>query len=331
MRIQVLMRRLVIALITIFLATTFTFILIHMMPGDAIKQWAVEVAQTSGITYEQAYQQVKNMINYDPDEPLTSQYVNYMGGIFRGNLGQSMIYHIPVSKVIFGALPWTLFVLSISLLISFLIGLFLGINMAWRRKSILDPIISLYAAVTNAIPDYIMALILLVIFAVNLEIFPQRGAYSPYVKPGFSLEFILSVLQYGALPILSYILTQLGSWALSARGNSISVIGEDYVNAARSRGIPQKQIIKNYVQRNAMLPLVTSLAISFAMMFGGSTLVENTFGYPGIGYFFGQAVSRRDFILMQGLFLLTTVTVIVANFIADFLYSALDPRIKIEE
>ncbi|SHE97690.1 peptide/nickel transport system permease protein [Caldanaerobius fijiensis DSM 17918] len=331
MRIQVLVKRVIIALITIFFAITFTFTLIHMMPGDAIKQWAVELAQSRGITYQQAYEQVKLMINYDPNEPLNKQYIRYMVGILKGNLGESMVYHMPVSKIIFGALPWTLFVLSISLLLSFFIGVWLGINMAWRRKSLLDPVVSFYAVITNAIPDYIMALLLLILLAINTNIFPQRGAYSPYVQPGFNLAFILSALYYAVLPILSYTLTQLGSWALSMRGSAISVIGEDYVNAAKARGIPHNQIMHNYIQRNAILPLVTSLAISFAMMFGGSTLVENTFGYPGIGYFFGQAVSRRDYILMQGLFLLTTITVIVANFIADLLYSSLDPRIKIEE
>jgi peptide/nickel transport system permease protein len=148
--------------------------------------------------------------------------------------------------------------------------------------------------------------------------------------PGFNWPYISSVLEHAILPISAYIITGLGGWALAMKGNAISVLGEDYVTAAKARGLSQRRIITTYVGRNALLPLITNLAISFGMMFGGSPLVENIFAYPGVGYFLNQAVGRRDFTLMQGMFLMITIAVVLANLIAEILYSVLDPRIRQE-
>jgi len=175
-----------------------------------------------------------------------------------------------------------------------------------------------------------VGLILIIIFAVNLKWLPNRGPYDSSVMPGFTWPYISSVLKHAILPISAYIITGLGGWALAMKGNAISVLGEDYITAAKARGLPQRRIITTYVGRNAILPLITNLAISFGMMFGGSPLIENIFVYPGVGYFLNQAVGRRDFTLMQGMFLMITVAVVLANLIAEILYSVLDPRIRQE-
>lgn len=323
-------KRLVLIILTIFFAMTVTFVVIRMMPGNPVETLAMDMVRNQGINYQEAYARAKSMLNYDPDIPIIQQYGKYVSGLLRGNLGESMSFKKPVIQVITGALPWTLLILSISLLVSFIVGILIGMYVAWKRNTIVDPIVSVYASVAGSIPDYIVGLILIIIFAVNLKWLPNRGPYDSSVMPGFTWPYISSVLKHAILPISAYIITGLGGWALAMKGNAISVLGEDYITAAKARGLPQRRIITTYVGRNAILPLITNLAISFGMMFGGSPLIENIFVYPGVGYFLNQAVGRRDFTLMQGMFLMITVAVVLANLIAEILYSVLDPRIRQE-
>jgi peptide/nickel transport system permease protein len=138
-------------------------------------------------------------------------------------------------------------------------------------------------------------------------------------------------LHHAALPIMAFTLESLGGWALAMKGNAISVLGEDYIMSARARGLPERRIVLAYAARNAILPLVAVLAISFGAMFGGSVLVETVFSYPGIGFFFTQAIGLRDYGMIQGLFLMTMVATVFANLLADLLYAKLDPRVRLEK
>ena len=330
---MVVLKRVGVALVTLFLVTTITFFVVRNTPGDALEAWALELIQTYGygISLEDARAQVRAMYGYNPDEPLLDQYIRYVKGLARGNLGVSILYKTSVNKIVVQALPWTVFILSTSLILSFTIGALLGMAIAWKRKTLLDPLVTGYAALTGATPDYITALVLLIIFAINLRWFPIKGAYDPAVKPGFSWEFIKSVLYHAVLPIAAYTFENTAAWALAMKGSAVSVLGEDYILAARARGLKERRIMTRYMGRNAMLPLVTGLAIAFGSMMGGSVLIETIFNYPGIGWFFSQAVSRRDYGLMQGLFFLTAASVIFANLLADLLYARLDPRIRLEE
>ncbi|NGP46809.1 ABC transporter permease [Bacillaceae bacterium SIJ1] len=303
-----------------------------MTPGSAIDQWARDYALQYNITIDEAYERVANMINYDPNEPIHEQFARYVSNLAQGNLGYSMVHQgLRVNDIIASALPWTLFVSSIALVVSFVIGVYLGVKMAYKRKSWLDPVISVYSVVTNAVPDFIFALLLLIVFSYGLGWFPINGAYDFYLTPGFNVEFIMSIFYYGALPIFTYVLTLIGQWALMMKGSAISVLGDDYIEAAKARGLPEKLIVSKYVQKNAIIPLVTQLAVFLGGMLGGAILVENLFQYPGIGYFMAEATGQRDYIVMQGILLFIAITMIIANFIADLLYSKLDPRIRIEE
>jgi len=320
----------VLAIITIFIAASFTFILIHMMPGDPAYMWAMELRENMGITFEDAYARAKTMIRYDPTIPIYVHYFRYLKDLIRGNLGQSLFYYISVNKIILHCIPWTLFICSLSLFVSFIIGILMGMRAAWKRKGLFEPAITFYASVTQAAPEFLIALILLVIFGVNLKWFPIKGAYSTGVHPGFNLPFIGSVLYHAVLPVLSYGLTQLGLWALLMRSSAVSVLGEDYVTAARAKGLTESRIRTVYVGRNAILPLITTLAISFGGMVGISVFIEKIFNYPGIGYFYGDSIAKRDYPLMQGIFLVIIVMTILANLLADVLYTKLDPRVKLE-
>lgn len=326
------LKRIGVSLITVFLAMLLTFFLLRMTPGSAIDTWARDFATQRGMSLEEAYRQITAMINYNPKEPIFTQLGRYLGGLLHGNLGMSMIYqNVSVNEIIANALPWTLFVLSVSLVISFLIGINLGAMMAFKRKTVLDPIISIYAILTSSVPNFIVGILLLVIFAFQFGWFPVNGAYDPIVEPGFNLPFILNVLYHGALPILTYVITTIGTWALTMKGSAVNVLGEDYIVAASIRGISERTLMSRYVKRNAMLPLITTLAVNFGFMLGGSPLIENVFSYPGMGYYIGQATQQRDYTLMQGLLLVTSIAVILANLASDLIYAKLDPRVKLEE
>ncbi len=327
---KTLIKRFLLALLTIALAAVVTFIVIHKAPGDPCYVWAMEMVQNYGMDFETAYKQAVQMYGYDPHEPLWEQFKKYVHYLLHGQLGYSMIYRMSVNEIVAKALPWTVFVVSIALLLSFSIGVVLGTLVAWKRRSLLDPLVTTYASLTAATPDYIAALLLLIFFAINLKWFPSKGAYDITLTPGFNLAFIGNVLYHAALPILSFVIEGLGGWALAMKGSAVSVLGEDYIMAARARGLRGRRIVLAYLTRNSILPLITALAISMGGMFGGSTLVETIFNYPGIGWFFGQALARRDYGLMQGLFLLTTAAIVLANFLADILYARLDPRVRLE-
>lgn len=326
------LKRFGIAVFTLIVAMLLTFILLRKTPGSAIDGMARNLASAQGLTLEVAYDRVAAMINYDPREPISSQFLRYAKGILKGNLGTSMIYqNTTVNDILASAMPWTLFVVTIALTISFIIGINLGSVMAWRRKTLLNPIISVLSIVSMSIPNFIIAILLLIFFSFQLGWFPFNGAYDATVTPGFTLEFILNVLHHAALPIFTYVLTTIGGWTLSMKGNCVSVLGEDYVNAAWIRGVSNKQIMKNYVKKNAMLPMITGFAVAFGTQLGGAALIENSFSYPGIGYFLGQATSQRDYTLMQGILIVTSFAVIMANLISEVLYAQLDPRVKMED
>jgi peptide/nickel transport system permease protein len=167
-------------------------------------------------------------------------------------------------------------------------------------------------------------------FALQLKWFPVSGPYSPYLKPGLYLEFLLSVLHHAFLPVVTYVLTSVGGWILTMKGSTISVLGEYYVTAAEARGLPERRVVTSYVGRNAIIPLFTRFAISVGYMFSGVVFIEGLFLYPGIGTYLSASIAQRDYPLMTGCFLISTVAVVVANFFADILYSRLDPRVRLE-
>ena len=317
--------------ITLLVATTLMFFIVHNIPGDVTYVLADQIREEMGVTYEEALEIAYVMyLGFRPEEPLYKQYVDYLLNLLRGNLGYAYSFRMPVNDIVIQALPWTLLVLSLALVISFAIGVVLGLLIAWRRGGVLGPVVTAYAAFTDAMPDFITAMLLYIFLAVRLGLFPLKGAYDPDIVPGFHPAFILSVLHHAALPICAYVVEHIGLWALMMKGSATSTLEEDFVRAAVARGLPERRIMMSYVGRNAILPLVATLAIQLGTMLGGSTLVERVFSYPGIGYFFAEALMRRDYGLMQGLFFLIIAGIIGANLIVELIYPILDPRVRRE-
>lgn len=321
-------KRLLLSLLTVWIALTFTFILVRQMPGDVLHTLALQLQNTHGLAYAQAREMAKLQICYDPDEPIASQYYHYLANLFQGNLGRSTTYRIPVVDILLSALPWTVFITFLAAGFSFTIGTTLGFWTAWRRGSWLDPALTFYATLTQAIPDFLLGVMLLLVLGVQLQWLPLRGAYSPETDPGLNLAFLSSLLQHAVLPVLAFSIPAIGSWALSAKATATSVLGEDYLLVARAKGLKPWRILRDYLGRNAIIPLISSLATSLGALLGGSMLIETLFGFPGLGYFLAQSIGTRDYPLMQGLFLLSTLAIVTGNLCAEVLSRRLDPRSK---
>lgn len=322
------MKKILISILTILTAMIVMFIVIQNMPGNPIDIVATELSRTEGLTYEMAYERAKIQLNYDPDIPLLERFVSYLVGLSKGNLGLSMQYKKNVSDIILSALPWTFLVVSLSLFFSFLFGVLLGIILAWKRNKLLDTSLIVYQSIFGAIPNYVIAYLLVFLFSVQLGWFPARGSYSSSVQPGFNWAFISDVLKHAALPVLSYFLTTVATWIIGMKASSLSVLGEDYISYAKVRGLSNRRILGSYLTRNAILPMITMLAVNFGLMFGGSPLIENMFLYPGVGFFLNKAIAFRDYPLMQGMFLIIIIMVVLSSLFAEFLYTLLNPRLR---
>jgi peptide/nickel transport system permease protein len=323
-------RKGLLSLFTLFCSITITFFLFRIIPGNPVDIMILEYMR-GGDSYEEALTKVSRIIPFLPNKPIHEQYVDFLKGVFTGNLGYSIWLATPVTKILGYAIPWTIFAVSISLIISFLLGIVIGMYTAYKRGSIIDKVLSFYSSVSTATPQNVLGFFIIWILAVQLRLFPSSGPYGPNVDPKvFNLEFLLSVLYHAILPILTYVLTSLGGWILTMKSSTVSVLGENYVTAAEARGLKDRRIALSYVGRNAILPLFTRFAISLGFMFGGVLLIENLFLYPGIGRYLNLAVNYRDYSLISGCFLITSVAVVAANFIADLLYGKLDPRVKFD-
>ncbi len=322
------LKKVMIAILTIFISLIVMFIVIQFMPGDPVDIMATDIVKRENVQYDIAYERAKAILNYDPDKPLLERFAEYSAGIVTGNLGVSMAYKKSVTGIIKEALPWTLLVASLSLFLSFSVGILLGIFIAWKRKKFLNSLLIAYQSILGAIPNYVVAYLLVFLFSVTLGWLPARGAYSTSTTVGFNFPFIMDVLKHAVLPVLAFFLTTVSGWILSMKANSLSILGEDYITYAQVRGLSNKRILLSYLSKNAILPMVTSLAISFGLLFGGSPLIENLFLYPGVGYFLNNAIAKRDYTLMQGMFFVIIIMVVLSSLIAEFLYRYLNPRLR---
>jgi peptide/nickel transport system permease protein len=326
-------RTIIQALVTIWAVITFTFFLIRLMPGNPVDAYVDFLINQQQITYEEALSRAATMFRFDPDANVFVQYAEFMRDLLRFDLGESITSTgTKVIDQILRFLPWTIFSVGLGLLVSFTLGVSLGTLMAYTRNSVVDNLLSLISSILSAVPNYIWGLMILIVFGVQLQWFQigdMRGTYDANLTPGFTLEFIGSVLRHAILPVLVYVLGSIGGWMLNMRNSTISTLGEDYVNVARARGLPASRILLAYVGRNAALPMFTLLAINIGFIIGGSVVIEELFVYKGIGSFLFWSITQRDYTSMQGVFLVITVSVVLSNVIADLLYSRLDPRVRV--
>ncbi|MGV1003678.1 MAG: ABC transporter permease [Candidatus Nanopelagicales bacterium] len=320
--------RLLVLLATIVAAVMLTFLIVKLMPGDPVTVLANELMATQGVSEQVAIARATAILNYDPNQPVWSQFANFVSGLLRGDLGTSIRFAVPVTSIMAKALPWTLLSAGTATILSYWVGTRAGLRVAWARSPRLNAVTDVLSSIFGSIPDYILGFFLISIFAVNLGLLPARGAHASAVTPGLNLDFLLSVIQHAILPVASIFIVYLANWVVNMRGASADVMGKEFIKYARARGLSDSVIRTRYVGKNARLPMITSLGTTFGFLIGGAPLIENLFSYPGVGFFLNTAVGVRDIPLMQGMFFLIIVTVVISNFIVDILYGFLDPRLR---
>jgi peptide/nickel transport system permease protein len=317
------------AVLTIYVVITLSFALIRMMPGGPVAYIKAQLlSQESDIDPQQARELAEVYLNVRPDKPLWNQYLDYIAGIATGDFGKSIWYNEPVADILAEALPWTIFLMLVAILFQFILGIALGAALAYHEGNDMDLSGTIGSMLANSIPYYVLAIFLSYIFAYNIGWFPIGEQYNASTTPGVNWPFIAGVLHHAALPLISFIFTGFGGWAIAMRGNSIRVLGEDYLRVARLRGLPGHVIAFRYIGRNAILPMYTQFFIALGFLFGGSIILETIFQYPGVGWYMFNAVNARDYPLMMGAFIIITTAVVLGVFIADLTYGKVDPRIS---
>ncbi|MET4780427.1 ABC transporter permease [Glaciihabitans sp. UYNi722] len=314
--------------VALWAAVTLNFVIPRLLPGSPVDTLIGKLSQ-QGPVAPGMRKALEALFGTNTNEPLWQQYLDYLNGLVHGNFGISVTYFpTPVVDVIGQAIPWTLGLVGLSTIFAAVLGIALGTFAGWKRGTWVDSLIPA-TTLLQSVPYFWLALILLYFLASMAGWFPLNGGYDVNtVSPGFTPDFIGSVLYYGALPALTIVISSIGGWLLGMRNMMVSTLSDDYVTTAEAKGLSPMRVMITYAARNAVLPSVTGFAISLGFVVAGSIVTEKVFSYPGIGNAMLDAVSNNDYALMQGLFLVITVAVLAANLIVDIFYGFIDPRTR---
>lgn len=323
-------QKLVFYVVALWAALTLNFLIPRLLPGNPVDIMLAKLAQKGPVS-PSARESLELLLGTDSDEPWWSAYFGYLGNVFTGDFGPSITYFpTPVTQVISQALPWTIALIGMSTLISFLVGVGIGTLAGWRRGSWLDNLIPV-TTMFQAVPYFWLAILLLYLLAATWQLFPSFGGYDIYTtRPEWSWAFISSAITHAALPALTIVISSIGGWILGMRNMMVATLSEDYIVTAEAKGLSPMRIRQTYAARNAILPSVAGFALSLGFVVSGSLVTEQVFSYPGIGYSLLQAVNNNDYALMQGLFLVITLAVLGANLLVDLFYGFIDPRTRVK-
>ncbi|MFL5737054.1 MAG: ABC transporter permease [Actinomycetota bacterium] len=312
------LKRVLFAVGTVFVAITLNFVLFRALPGDAVSNLA---------RVPRATPQLKEALTreFGLDKPKWEQYLIYLQQLVHLNLGRSFANQQPVWTNLRQKLANTIPMVALGTVVAIALGVVTGVLSSWRRGSVGDHISTNVAIVFYAVPTQWLGLMLLILFSSWL---PTNGMSNPYLfNPSF-WQHTRDVLAHMLLPSLTLALTLYGEYTLIVRSAMLETLGEDYVLTARAKGLPQRTIVRSHALRNAMLPIATLIALSLGYIVAGTILIEVVFSWPGIGRAIYDAVINRDYPMLQGAFLILTLSVVFFNFLADLLYFRLDPRIS---
>ena len=317
-------RRLAFYVIAAWVAITVNFAIPRVMPGNAVDSMLAKYPNLDA----NSLRALEAQFGTHTHGSLISQYFSYLGKLAHGNLGTSVnLYPEKVTTVIGQALPWTLILVGTATIIAFAIGTLLGIFAAWRRGGWLDRTLPAFTFL-QATPYFFLALIVIELFAVRWGLFPFGQGFSLGLAPGWDWPFISSAIYHSILPALTIIVTTMAGWMLQMRNVMITTVAEDYVLVAQAKGLPPRRVMFTYAARNAILPNLAGFALSLGFVVAGALVMEIVFSYPGIGLTLYNAVTSDDFPLLQGIFLVISLSVLVACMFADIVYFFADPRTR---
>ncbi len=309
--------------LTFFLAISINFFLPRLVPGDPIKLIAGSAAPQLGKERVEALR-----AQYGLDKPLSEQYVIYLKQLSRGDLGMSFRYSggRTVVEVLAENFRWTLLIVGISLVLALLIGSALGIWSATRRGDPIDLGMLSGIYVLRSVPPFWIAMLLIPIFAIQMHVFPVGDSYSIPRLEGW--ENIKDVARHAVMPVIVLTLAYIPTAFSIMRASMFGIMESDYIRTARAKGVGNIWVVLKHGLRNALLPVLTSFMVDLGQLLGGVTVIEAVFNYRGIGNMMFEAVKSRDYPLLQGGFLLFTITILVLNIITEFIYPYLDPRLR---
>lgn len=312
-------------LLTMFIVLSLNFFLPRMMPGDPLSYLTGDPTADMPVAISEEVR-AKLLSYYGLDEPLARQYVDYLVNLARGNLGWSIYYNAPVSSILLGRFKWTLLLMGTATAIYIALGIFLGTLSAWKRGTKTDIGLLISVFFFGSWPSFFLAMLLLIFLSVKLGFFPIGGAQSPAGLQANSWKRATDVLYHLFLPCLALVLTHLSGVYLLVRNSMLGVLGEDYIQTARAKGLRERDVLLRHALPNALLPIVTMIAMRLGFLIMGTMFVEVVFAYPGMGTMTYQACTTRDYPLLQGAFLLIMVFVMFFNLAADLLYARLIPE-----
>ena len=319
-----LLRRIGFYLVTAWAAITLNFFIPRFMPGNPVE---LLISHFKGRISPDAIKSLGALFGLS-HQSILSQYLTYWNDLFHGNMGISFTYFpSSVTSVVLAALPWTLVLVGTATIISFVLGTVAGVIVGARRGSWLDVTLPI-STFFSAIPYFWFALVILYFLTLVVHWFPMSGGYGSTAVIGWNWAFLSSAAYHAVLPAVTIIVTSIAGWLLGMRNMMIVTLDEDYIILAEAKGLSKARINFVYAARNAILPSLASFALSLGFVVSGAILVEIVFSYPGIGYVLFAAVNNDDYPLMQGVFLIITLAVLLANIVADAFYVLLDPRTR---
>lgn len=311
---KMLIRRLIQMVILLFLVSIICFAIIQLAPGDISNMYIRE-----GMSEAQKAS-IKHMLGVDRS-PI-EQYMSWLQETLSGNLGVSLSNFQPVATQILTRLPATVLLMGSSLIVSLLVAIPLGLFAGYRSGSRTDQIISGFTCIGMSVPSFWLGIVFVVIFSVNLGLFPTNGMHSTWV------ESVFDVIWHLILPVITLSIGNVASFTQYIRSSVINELEEDYVLMARSKGTSEKRILTGHVLKNSLLPVITLVGMSLSSLVGGSVVIESLFGWPGLGTLALAAIRVRDYPMIMAFTLITCAALVIGNFIADILYMIVDPRIR---
>jgi len=315
------LKKTIYALITIFLIIVFNYFLFRILPGDPLS-----MLMRNPKASPEMVEAVRAL--YGLNDPWYTQFFKYLTDMLHGDLGVSFKFKAPVTDVIIPRILPTIVLLGIAEVIAIILGIFLGIIAAWKRGSRIDVGTLSFSLITYSMPVFWLAMIFVSIFSVGLHLFPVAGMQTPGMFFADSFTLFMDKAHHLILPAFTMGIMLIGEYALTMRNSLIDVLSEDYILTAKAKGFGERYVLKNHAVPNAMLPMITLITMNLGLVIGGAIQIETVFSWPGLGSLMYEALKARDYPLLQGVFLLVTVTVVVANYITDIMYSYIDPRVK---
>jgi len=318
-------RRLAVYGVAFLFAIVMNFTVPRLMPGSPVDAMIAQLGQRATPAAIEAIKARFGAV----EQPIWWQFLDYLKGLATFDLGVSVKYYPQtVTEVLARSAGWTALLVLTAILFSLCVGVLLGAYAAWRRGGRFDTFVSPFAFVLIAVPPVIVALTTLFVFGVSLRWLPVGYAYHPDLDPALDFRFFGSVFLHAIMPVLTLSTHLIGEFQSTMRSSMISVLGEDYVTMGRAKGLSETAVMFSYAARNAMLPVLTNLALMLGVVFGGSIVIEIVFNYPGLGLTLFTASVARDYPVIQGQLLLMTLATLIANLLVDIVYGIVDPRIR---